>query len=63
MAAKSPVALRAAKALVNRVLEGGHEANLAEEARAFAELFATADAREGLDGVRREARAARFTGR
>ena len=48
VAAKSPVALRAAKALVNQVLEGGHEANLSEEARAFGELFSTADAREGL---------------
>ena len=61
LAAKSPVALRAAKALVNRVLEGGHEASLAEEARAFAELFATADAREGLAAFV-EKREPRFTG-
>jgi enoyl-CoA hydratase len=60
--AKSPLALRAAKALVNRVLEGGHEANLAEEARAFGELFATADAREGLAAFV-EKREPRFTGR
>jgi enoyl-CoA hydratase len=62
IAAKSPLALQAAKALVNRTLEGGHEANLAEEARAFGELFATADAREGL-GAFVEKREPRFTGR
>jgi enoyl-CoA hydratase len=62
VAAKSPVAMRAAKALANRVLEGGHEANLAEEARAFAELFGTADAREGLAAFV-EKREARFSGR
>ena len=62
VAAKSPAALRAAKALVNRVFEGSHEANLAEEARAFGELFATADAREGLAAFV-EKREPRFTGR
>ena len=62
VAAKSPAALRAAKALVNRVFEGSHEENLAEEARAFGELFATADAREGLAAFV-EKREPRFTGR
>jgi enoyl-CoA hydratase len=62
IAAKSPLALEAAKALVNRTFEGGHEANLAEEARVFGELFATDDAREGL-GAYVEKREPRFTGR
>ena len=62
VAAKSPAALGAAKALVNRVFEGSHEANLAEEARAFGELFATSDAREGLAAFV-EKREPRFTGR
>jgi enoyl-CoA hydratase len=61
IAAKSPLALAAAKTLVNRVLDGGHEGNLSEEARVFAELFATADAREGLTAFV-EKREARFTG-
>jgi enoyl-CoA hydratase len=62
VAAKSPAALRAAKALVNRAFEGSHETNLAEEARAFGELFATADAREGFAAFV-EKREPRFTGR
>jgi enoyl-CoA hydratase len=62
VASKSPAALRAAKALLNRVFDGSHEANLAEEARAFGELFATADAREGLAAFV-EKREPRFTGR
>ena len=61
VAAKSPAALRAAKALV-KVFDGSHEANLDEEARAFGELFATADAREGLAAFV-EKREPRFTGR
>ena len=48
LATKSPVALRAAKALVNRALQGDHEANLRSEADWFGELFAGEDAREGL---------------
>jgi enoyl-CoA hydratase len=62
IAAKAPLAVAAGKALVNRVLEGGHEANLSEEARVFGELFATADAREGLTAFV-EKRDPRFTGR
>jgi enoyl-CoA hydratase len=48
LAAKSPVSLRAMKQLANRALGGEHSANLAAEADAFGELFASADAREGL---------------
>jgi len=48
LASKSPVALKAAKDLVNRVLQGDHEANLAAESEWFGELFASEDAREGL---------------
>ena len=62
IAAKAPLALAAAKALINRVPEGGHEASLAEEARVFGDLFATADAREGLTAFV-EKRDPRFTGR
>src|SRR5579862_4684663 len=62
IAAKAPLAVAAGKALVNRVLEGGHEANLSEEARVFGELFATADAREGLTAFV-EKRDPHFTGR
>jgi enoyl-CoA hydratase len=61
IAAKSPLALAAAKTLVNQELEGGHEANLSEEARAFGELFATADAHEGLTAFV-EKREPRFIG-
>jgi enoyl-CoA hydratase len=48
LAAKSPVALKAAKDLVNRSLQGDHGANLAGEADWFGELFASDDAAEGL---------------
>jgi len=48
LASKSPAALKAAKDLVNRVLQGDHEANLAAEGEWFGELFASEDAREGL---------------
>jgi enoyl-CoA hydratase len=48
LATKSPVALKAAKDLVNRTLQGDHGANLAGEADWFGELFAGADAKEGL---------------
>jgi enoyl-CoA hydratase len=47
-ASKSPAAARAAKRLLNRALAGDHAQSLAAEADAFGELFATADAREGL---------------
>jgi enoyl-CoA hydratase len=48
LASKSPVALRAMKELANRSLGGDHDDNLAAEGETFSELFATADAREGL---------------
>ncbi|HZT91757.1 MAG TPA: enoyl-CoA hydratase-related protein [Gaiellaceae bacterium] len=47
-ASKSPVAAAVAKRLLNRALAGDHAANLGAEADAFGELFASADAREGL---------------
>jgi enoyl-CoA hydratase len=62
IAAKAPLAVAAGKTLVNRALEGGHEANLSVEARVFGDLFATADAREGLAAFV-EKREPRFTGR
>jgi enoyl-CoA hydratase len=48
LASKSPVALRVMKDLANRALAGDHGDNLAAEADAFGELFASADAKEGL---------------
>jgi len=48
LAAKSPVALAAAKAACNRSLQGEHRANLEREAHDFGELFSTEDAKEGL---------------
>jgi len=62
LASKSPVALRCAKELVNRALAGDHDANLAAEADAFGELFASEDAHEGMTAFV-EKRAPRFTGR
>ena len=48
LATKSPVALRAMKALANRALGGDHSANLDAEGDSFGELFASEDAKEGL---------------
>jgi len=48
LAAKSPLALAAAKAACNRSLQGDHAENLAREAEDFGELFASEDAKEGL---------------
>jgi enoyl-CoA hydratase len=62
IATKAPLAVAAGKSLVNRALGGDHEANLSVEARVFGELFATADAREGLTAFV-EKRDPRFTGR
>ena len=62
LASKSPVALRAAKDLVNRALQGDHAANLAAEGDWFGELFASEDAKEGLAAFV-EKREPRFTGR
>jgi enoyl-CoA hydratase len=62
LAAKSPVSLRVMKQLVNRTLAGDHAASLAAEADAFGELFASADAKEGLAAFM-EKREPRFEGR
>jgi enoyl-CoA hydratase len=62
LASKSPVALAAAKRLVNLALQGDHEQNLDAEAEAFGELFATEDAKEGMTAFV-EKRDARFVGR
>jgi enoyl-CoA hydratase len=48
LAAKSPVALAAAKQAVNRALQGGHSENLTLEATLFAFLFSTEDQKEGM---------------
>jgi enoyl-CoA hydratase len=48
LAAKSPVALAAAKAAVNHALQGDHVENLAAEAERFGDLFATDDQKEGM---------------
>ena len=57
LAAKSPVALALAKRLCNLTLGVDHAGGLEAEADEFGALFASEDAKEGLDGVRREARA------
>jgi len=62
LATKSPIALKVAKELVNRALQGDHAANLEAEAGSFGELFSTDDAREGLTAFV-EKREPRFTGR
>jgi enoyl-CoA hydratase len=62
LAAKSPLALEAAKQAVNRALAGEHADNLARESDRFSELFSTEDAKEGLTAFA-EKREPRFTGR
>ena len=49
LARQSPTALAAAKAATNRALQGDHPDNLASEADRFAELFASEDAKEGMN--------------
>jgi enoyl-CoA hydratase len=61
LAGKSPVALAAAKEAANRALQGGHSANLEQEAMLFAFLFSTEDQKEGMAAFV-EKRAPRFTG-
>ena len=62
LASKSPIALAAAKAAVNRALQGDHAGNLTREGIDFGELFASEDAREGMRAFV-EKREARFVGR
>ena len=61
LAAKSPLALAAVKRTTNHVLQGDHVDNLGREAREFGDLFATADAKEGMTAFS-EKREPRFTG-
>jgi enoyl-CoA hydratase len=62
LAAKSPLALEAAKEAINRALAGDHGDNLRREADRFGELFASEDAHEGLTAFA-EKREPRFVGR
>jgi enoyl-CoA hydratase len=62
LAAKSPLALAAAKAALNHSLQGDHVENLTGEAERFAGLFASEDQKEGMAAFI-EKRDATFTGR
>jgi enoyl-CoA hydratase len=62
IAAKSPLALRHAKAAVRHAAEAALLGGLALERQAFAEVFASADRREGIAAFL-EKRAPNFTGR
>jgi enoyl-CoA hydratase len=62
LAAKSPLALEAAKQAINRALGGDHAENLQREADRFGELFASKDAKEGLTAFS-EKREPKFVGR
>jgi enoyl-CoA hydratase len=62
LAAKSPLALDAAKQAINRALGGDHAENLVREADRFGELFASEDAKEGLTAFA-EKREPKFVGR
>jgi enoyl-CoA hydratase len=62
LASKSPIALAYAKEAVNTALQGGHEANLTQEASFFALLFSTEDQKEGMAAFV-EKREPRFSGR
>ena len=62
LAAKSPLALAAIKRTTNHALQGDHVENLEREAVAFAGLFGSADAKEGMAAFV-EKREPRFVGR
>ncbi len=62
LAAKSPLALAAAKETTNLALSGDHRDNLRAEAVLFSLLFSTDDQSEGMAAFV-EKRPARFTGR
>lgn len=61
IAAKPPLAVRAAKEAVLKSFEAGLEAGLAHERKCFSALFATADFREGVAAFR-DKRRAQFQG-
>jgi enoyl-CoA hydratase len=62
LAAKSPLALAEAKRLAGLALQGSYADALDQEAEAFADLFATADQKEGMRAFV-EKREPDFTGR
>ena len=62
LAARSPLAIVAAKQAINHALQGDHVDNLLSEADHFGDLFSSADAKEGMTAFI-EKREPRFTGR
>ena len=62
LASKSPVALAAAKRVLNHALQGDHVENLEREADEFGSLFSSEDAKEGMTAFV-DKREPRFVGR